>query len=123
MGDERPYPVSSGRCDPQDSTEAFEMMYRELVRRTWTAHQERFDWARRSLHPLRILFLVVLFCLRAFLHLSEHFCHIFNLVSNIKSYLDRGTLLSRHRDTIAGPRIYLDDFFLLRFVLRAEDKS
>ena len=49
--------------------------------------------------------------------------HIFNLVPNIKSYVDRGTLLSRHRDTIAGPRIYLDDFFLLRFVLRAEDKS
>jgi len=50
-------------------------------------------------------------------------CNIFNLVPNIKTYVDRGTLLSRHRDTIAGPRIYLDDFFLLRFVLRAEDKS
>ena len=34
---------------------------------------------------LRILFLVVLFCLRAFIHLSEHFCHIFNLVPNIKT--------------------------------------
>ena len=32
-------------------------------------------------------------------------------------------LLSRHGDTIAGPRIDLDDLLLLRFVLRAEDKS
>jgi hypothetical protein len=37
--------------------------------------------------------------------------------------LDRGVLRSRHRDTIAGPRIDLDDLLLLRFVLRTEDKS
>src|SRR5262249_9065984 len=73
---------------------------------------------------LRILFLVALFGLRAcLLHLSEHFCHIFSLVPNIKTYVDRGALLSRHRDTIAGPCTYLDDLLLLRFVLRTEDKS
>src|ERR1700730_1977190 len=34
-----------------------------------------------------------------------------------------GRARSRHRDTIAGPRIDLDDLLLLRFVLRAADKS
>jgi hypothetical protein len=51
------------------------------------------------------------------------FCHVFDLIPNIKTYLDRGVLGSRHGDTIAGPRIDLDDLLLLRFVLRAEDKS
>ena len=32
-------------------------------------------------------------------------------------------LLSRHRDTIAGPRIDLDDLLLVQFVLCTEDKS
>src|SRR6516164_35703 len=69
-------------------------------------------------HLLRILFLVALFRLRAFLvHLSKHFRHVLDLVPNIKTYVDRGALLSRHRYTIAGPCIYLDDLLLLRFGL------
>src|SRR5271157_4109192 len=73
---------------------------------------------------LRILFLVALFRVRAFLlHLSKRLCHVFDLIPNIKAYVDRGALCSRHRDTIAGPRIDLDDLLLLRFVLRTEDKS
>src|SRR3979411_1238669 len=75
-------------------------------------------------HCLRFLFLVALFPVRAFLlHLSKRLCHVFDLIPNIKAYVDRGTLCSRHRYTIAGPRIDLDDLLLLRFVLRAEDKS
>jgi len=75
-------------------------------------------------HCLRFLFLVALFSVRAFLlHLSKRLCHVFDLIPNIKAYVDRGALRSRHRDTIAGPRIDLDDLLLLRFVLRAEDKS
>jgi hypothetical protein len=75
-------------------------------------------------HFLRIIFLVALFPVRAFLlHLSKRLCHVFDLIPNIKAYVDRGALRSRHRDTIAGPRIDLDDLLLLRFVLRAEDKS
>jgi hypothetical protein len=74
-------------------------------------------------HFLRILFLVALFRVRAFLlHLSKRLCHVFDLIPNINA-VDRGTLRSRHRDTIAGPRIDLDDLLLLRFVLRTEDKS
>src|SRR6516225_6568428 len=51
-------------------------------------------------HPLnrllRILFLVSLFRLRAFLlHLSKHLRHVLDLVPNIKTYVDRGALLSR----------------------------
>ena len=42
--------------------------------------------------------------LRAFLlHLSKRFRHVFDLIPNIKAYVDRGALLSRHRYTIAGP--------------------
>src|SRR6516162_1128485 len=42
-------------------------------------------------HLLRILFLVALFRLRAFLwHLSKHFRHVLDLVPNIKTYIDRG---------------------------------
>ena len=48
-------------------------------------------------HFLRILFLVALFRVRAFL------LHL--LIPNIKAYVDRGALRTRHRDTIAGPRI------------------
>ena len=36
--------------------------------------------------------------------------------------LQRMGLGSRHGDTIAGPRIDLDDLLLLQFVLRTEDK-
>src|SRR5260221_3106470 len=75
-------------------------------------------------HCLRFLFLVALFSVRAFLlHLSKRLCHVFELIPNIKAYVDRRGLLSRHRDTIARPRIDLDDLLLLRFVLRTEDKS
>ena len=75
-------------------------------------------------HFLRFLFLVALFSVRAFLlHLSKRLRHVFELIPNIKAYVDRRGLLSRHRDTIAGPRIDLDDLLLLRFVLRTEDKS
>jgi len=75
-------------------------------------------------HLLRILFLVTLFRLRAFLlQLSKHLCHVFDLVPDIAAYIDWRGLLSRHRDTVAGPCIYLNDFLLLRFVLRTEDKS
>ena len=57
-------------------------------------------------HFLRILFLVALFRVRAFLlHLSKRLCHVFDLIPNIKAYVDRGALRTRHRDTIAGPRI------------------
>ena len=54
---------------------------------------------------------------------SEHLCHVFHLIPDIKAHEDRSELLSRHGDTIAGPRIDLDDLLLMRFVLRAEDKS
>ncbi len=37
--------------------------------------------------------------------------------------LPRASLPLASFDTIAGPRIDLDDLLLLRFVLRAEDKS
>ena len=77
-----------------------------------------------SSHWLRVLFLVALFSVRAFLlHLSKRLCHVFELIPNIKAHVDRRGLLSRHRDTIARPRIDLDDLLLLRFVLRTEDKS
>jgi hypothetical protein len=80
--------------------------------------------SRGSTPLLRILFLIALFCLQAFLlHLSKHLCHVINFVPNIKTYVDRGALLNRHRDTIAGSCIYLDDVLPLRFVLRAEYKS
>src|SRR5271166_4560527 len=60
---------------------------------------------------LRILFLVALFRVRAFLlHLLKRLCHVFDLIPNIKAYVDRGALRTRHRDTIAGPRIDLDLF-------------
>src|SRR5580693_5953721 len=73
---------------------------------------------------LRCFFLVALVRIRAFLlHLSEHLCHVFHLIPDIKAHEDRSELLSRHGDTIAGPRIDLDDLLLLRFVLRTEDKS
>ena len=72
-------------------------------------------------HCLRFLFLVALFSVRAFLlDLSKRLCHVFELIPNIKAYVDRGALRRRHRDTIAGPRIDLDDLLLLRFVLRTE---
>jgi hypothetical protein len=57
------------------------------------------------------------------LHLSKRLCHVFELIPNIKAYVDRGALRHSHRDTIAGSRIDLDDLLLLRFVLRTEDKS
>ena len=61
--------------------------------------------------------------MRAFLlHLSKRFGHVFDLIPNIKAYVDRGALRSRHRNTIAGPRIDLDDLLLSQFVLRTEDK-
>src|SRR5258708_39141124 len=75
-------------------------------------------------HCLRFLFLVALFSARAFLlHLSKRLCHVFELIPNIKAYVDRRGLLSRHRDTIARPRIDLDDLLLFQLVLCAEDKS
>src|SRR5258708_682784 len=73
---------------------------------------------------LRFLFLTALFSVRAFLlHLSKRLCHVFELIPNIKAYVDRRRLLSRHRDTIARPRIDLDDLLLLQFALCTEDKS
>ena len=61
--------------------------------------------------------------MRAFLlHLSKRLRHVFDLTPNIKAYIDWGALRSRHRDTIAGPRIDLDDLLLFQFVLRTEDK-
>src|SRR5208283_4692059 len=75
-------------------------------------------------HCLRFLFFVALFSVRAFLlHLSKRLCHVFHLIPDIKAYVDRRGLLSRHRDTIAGPRIDLDDLFLFQFVLCTEDQS
>src|SRR5262249_47199339 len=77
-----------------------------------------------STQLLRFLLLVALFSVRAFLlHLSKRLCHVFELIPNIKAYVDRGALRNSHRDTIAGSRIDLDDLLLLRFVLRTEDKS
>src|SRR5260221_1303344 len=73
---------------------------------------------------LRSLFAVPCSSGRAFLlHLSKCFCHVFELIPNVKAYVDRRGLLNRHRDTIAGPRINLDDLLLFQFVLRTEDKS
>src|SRR6516165_7131056 len=75
-------------------------------------------------HILGILFLVAVFSLRAsLLHLSKCIRHVLDLIPNIKTYVDRCALLSRHRYTIAGPSIYVDDLLLLQFVLSAEDKS
>jgi hypothetical protein len=75
-------------------------------------------------HCLRFFFLVALFRIRAFLlHLSEHLGHVFHLNPDIKAHEDRRGLLSRHGDTIVGPRIDPDDLLLLRFVLRTQDKS
>ena len=75
-------------------------------------------------HRLRFFFLVGPVRIGALLlNLSEHLCHVFHLIPDIKAHEDRSGLLSRHGDTIAGPRIDLDDLLLLRFVLRAEDKS
>ena len=72
---------------------------------------------------LRTLFLAALFCVRAFLlHLPKRFCHVFDLMPNFKAYVDRGTLRSSHRDTIAGPRVDLDDLLLFEFVLHTEDE-
>ena len=69
-------------------------------------------------HFLRSLFLAALFSVRAFLlHLSERLCHIFDLMPNFEAYVDRCRLRSRHRDTIAGPRVDLDDLLLFQFVL------
>ena len=74
-------------------------------------------------HFLRILLLSALFPLRAFfLNHSKRLCHVFDLIPNIKAYIDRGVLRSRHRNTIAGPRIDFDDLLLLRFVLHTDDK-
>ena len=74
-------------------------------------------------HFLRTLFLAALFRVRAFLlHLSKRLCHVFDLIPNIKAYVDRGALRSRHRDTIAGPRVDLDDFLLFQLVLHTQDK-
>src|SRR5258708_16899575 len=83
---------------------------------------------RETFHPpndcLRFLCFVALFSVRAFLlHLSKRLCHVFHLIPDIKAYVDRRGLLSRHRDTIAGPRIDLDDLLLVQFVLCTEDKS
>jgi len=54
--------------------------------------------------------------------LSKHLCHVFDLMPNFKDCVNRGTLRSRHRDTIAGPRVDLDDLLLFEFVLHTEDK-
>src|SRR5260370_29120933 len=75
-------------------------------------------------HCLLLLCLVALVSSRAFLlHLSKRLCHVFELIPNIKAYVDRRGLLSRHRDPIARPRIDLDDLLLFQLVLCAEDKS
>src|SRR5260221_14509001 len=77
-----------------------------------------------SNHCLRFLFLVALFSVRAFLlHPSKRLCHVFELIPNIKAHVDRRGLLSRHTDTITGPRINLDDLLVFQFVLCTEDKS
>jgi hypothetical protein len=42
---------------------------------------------------LRFFFLVTLFRIRAFLlHLSEHLCHVFHLIPDIKAHEDRSEL-------------------------------
>jgi hypothetical protein len=56
------------------------------------------------------------------LDLSKRLRHVFDLIPNIKAYVDRGALCNRHRDTITGPRIDLDDLLLFQFVLRAQYK-
>jgi hypothetical protein len=56
-------------------------------------------------HFLRIIFLIALFPERAFLlHLSKRLCHVFDLIPNIKAYVDRGALVeidARPSDCIA----------------------
>ena len=67
---------------------------------------------------------MALFHIRAFLlQLSEHLGHVFHLIPDIEAHEDGSELLSRYGNTIAGPRIDLDDLLLLRFVLRTQDKS
>ena len=66
-----------------------------------------------AIHFLRTLFLAALFRMRAFLmNLSKRLCHVINVLPNFKANVNRGTLRSCHRDTIAGTRVDLDDFLL-----------
>src|SRR5437867_4375220 len=75
-------------------------------------------FGRKDPYSIHLTALVALFRLRVFLlHLPKRFRHVLDLIPNIKTYVDRRALLSRHRDTIAGSCIYFDDLLLLRFVL------
>ena len=88
------------------------------------ANRESADRCLLLNHLLRIPFLVATFRLGAFLlHLLKRVCDVFDLVPDIAAYIDWRGLLSRHRNTVAGSCIYFDDFLLLRFVFRAENKS
>ena len=57
------------------------------------------------------------------LHLSKRLGHVFHRIPNIDAHVDWRGLLNCHRDTIAGPHIYLDDLLLGQFILCSEDKS
>lgn len=102
-------------------SEAMKAVFGQMIECYWVLSQRP---SRYPLHHfLRTLLLAALFRVRAFLlHLSKGLRHVFDLIPNIKAYVDRGALRSRHRDTIAGPRIDLDDLLLFQFVLRTEDK-
>ena len=57
---------------------------------------------------LRLRLVVALFRGRAFLlHLPKRLSHVFHRIPNISAHVDRRGLLNCHRDTIAGPCIYL----------------
>ena len=73
---------------------------------------------------LRLRLVVALFRGRAFLlHLPKRLSHVFHRIPNINAHVDRRGLLNCHRDTITGPRIYLDNLLLVQFILCTEDKS
>jgi hypothetical protein len=52
---------------------------------------------------LRFLFLVALFSVLAFLlHLSKRLCHVFELIPNIKTYVDNQTQVFRVLEICLG---------------------
>src|ERR1700751_213710 len=81
-------------------------------------------WRETLIPVLRLRLVVAPFRGRAFLlHLPKRLRHVFHRIPNINAHVDRRGLLNCHRDTIAGPGIYLDDLLLVQFILCTEDKS
>src|SRR5271170_5896481 len=70
------------------------------------------------------LFLIRFFGLRDLLfHFPKDFAHVLHFLPDLTADIDWSRLLCRHCDTVTGPRVNLDDLFLLQLVLRAENQS